>query len=335
VANYIEPFAGSLAVLLNRPQQHVGYVETVNDMDAYLCNFWRAVRHDPAAVAQYADNPVNETDLEARHIWLVTKGVERLAHLAADPEYFDAQVAGWWVWGLCCWIGSGWCKGEGPWRLGEDGSLTDSQLPHLGDPGRGINRQLPHLGDPGRGINRQLPHLGNPGRGINRQLPHLGNPGRGELLAYIQALSARLRRVRVCCGDWARVVTDGAMAYADDPPGKIGVFLDPPYSFDVGRNETLYNHEMPSTAAIRNWCVQYQDRARIVLCGLGGEYDLAGWLCEPGQSGSGASYGTRRQAEAGELMVNQRRERIWISPLCVPDVQRVLPLTSMGGGVGR
>jgi DNA adenine methylase len=45
VANYVEPFAGSLAVLLGRP--HPPRIETVNDRDAYLANFWRALAAAP------------------------------------------------------------------------------------------------------------------------------------------------------------------------------------------------------------------------------------------------------------------------------------------------
>ena len=41
VSNYVEPFAGSLAVLLARP--HAPRVETVNDADCYVANFWRAL----------------------------------------------------------------------------------------------------------------------------------------------------------------------------------------------------------------------------------------------------------------------------------------------------
>ena len=40
VSNYVEPFAGSLAILLGCP--HPGHTETVNDIDALLANFWRA-----------------------------------------------------------------------------------------------------------------------------------------------------------------------------------------------------------------------------------------------------------------------------------------------------
>ena len=71
VKNYVEPFFGSGAVLLARP--HEPRVETVNDLDGLLCNFWRAVQAAPDAVAEAADWPVSECDLHARHLVLVDK----------------------------------------------------------------------------------------------------------------------------------------------------------------------------------------------------------------------------------------------------------------------
>jgi len=131
VPNYVEPFFGSGAVLLGRP--HAPGTETVNDLDCYLANFWRAVKVNPSTTAAWADWPVNEADLLARHQWLVDKKEFREA-VKRDPEYCDFRIAGWWVWGLCQWIGSGWCvqRGEGD---------QPSQLPHLGDAGRGINHR--------------------------------------------------------------------------------------------------------------------------------------------------------------------------------------------------
>ena len=29
--------------------------------------------------------------------------------MVADPDDFDAKIAGWWVWGQSSWIGHGWC----------------------------------------------------------------------------------------------------------------------------------------------------------------------------------------------------------------------------------
>jgi hypothetical protein len=78
VPNYVEPFAGSLAVLLARPS--TPKVETVNDKDGLIANFWRAVKAAPDEVARWADWPVNEADLHARHQWLVAQAplLERL-----------------------------------------------------------------------------------------------------------------------------------------------------------------------------------------------------------------------------------------------------------------
>jgi hypothetical protein len=61
-ANYVEPFFGSGAVLLGRPdwQPDVTWIETVNDKSGYVSNFWRAVSADPEQVAHYASWPVNE-----------------------------------------------------------------------------------------------------------------------------------------------------------------------------------------------------------------------------------------------------------------------------------
>ena len=103
--NYVEPFFGSGAVMLARP--HEPKIETANDADAYVCNFWRAVTAAPDEVARWADWPVSEIDLHARHKWLISR-TEFRERLRADPEYFDAKVAGWWVWGICQWIGRGW-----------------------------------------------------------------------------------------------------------------------------------------------------------------------------------------------------------------------------------
>lgn len=109
VPNYVEPFAGSLAVLLQRPSWHTGKIETINDLDMFVANFWRALSLDPEAVALHADWPVNEADLFARHLWLVNEGRRLLRdNLDYDPEWYDARIAGWWVWGQCAWIGSGW-----------------------------------------------------------------------------------------------------------------------------------------------------------------------------------------------------------------------------------
>ena len=108
---YIEPFAGSLACLLAR-SGGAGEREIVSDTDGGICNFWRAVTADPAAVASYAEYPTIHHDLTARHRWLRQWVFDNSERLSEDPEFYDAKAAGWWVWGISLWIGGGWCQLE-------------------------------------------------------------------------------------------------------------------------------------------------------------------------------------------------------------------------------
>ena len=127
VDHYVEPFCGSAAVLLARPTEP--RCETVNDLDGMIANFWRAVRANPDAVAEACDWPVIEADLHARHLWLLGQRESMTERLIADPEWYDARIAGWWCWGACAWIGTGWCDAGRPSR----------QLPHLSRPGQGVS----------------------------------------------------------------------------------------------------------------------------------------------------------------------------------------------------
>lgn len=58
VEDHVEPFAGSLAVLLARDTwPKTAPVETVNDLDCFVANLWRAVALAPDVVARYATGP--------------------------------------------------------------------------------------------------------------------------------------------------------------------------------------------------------------------------------------------------------------------------------------
>lgn len=120
VYSYVEPFAGSCAVLLARPSTHKRRYETVNDADGLLANFWRALKLAPNEVVEHADWPVNEADMFARHAWLIGQRDGLTKALKADPEWFDPKAAGWWAWGAVAWIGTGWCV------------KASDQLPRLG-----------------------------------------------------------------------------------------------------------------------------------------------------------------------------------------------------------
>jgi hypothetical protein len=195
VSNYIEPFMGSLAVMLRRPASHFvnGYrVETCNDVNHFIVNFWRAIRAAPDEVAQWADSPVLEADLHARHKWLMRSETSKewRKRMAEDPEHFDAKIAGWWVWGACCWIGGGWCSNDtdilqrpdiagsnyGPNNAGVLKLKTDGPRPQLADAydiGRGV-----HASGSTDSVRRIASQPGGLGHGIHasgesRQIPQL------------------------------------------------------------------------------------------------------------------------------------------------------------------
>jgi hypothetical protein len=227
------------------------------------------------------------------------------ARLDGDATFADAQIAGWWVWGMACWIGSGFCSGKGPWWVDE-------------------NRQLVHLGDNGQGVNRQRVHLGNNGQGVNRKRVHLGDNGQGEpeardgLRQWFEALAERLRFVRVCSGDWSRVCGPSVTF----KHGLTGVLLDPPYADTAKRQSDLYRKDSASVAhAAREWAIENGDNAllRIALCGYEGEHEMpADWTVYEWSAGDG--FGGQAKDRTG----NGDRERIWFSPACFADAQPTL-----------
>jgi len=295
VPNYVEPFFGSGAVLLGRPWP--AGTETVNDLDCMVANFWRALQADPDAVAHHADWPVNEADQHARHLWLCSREEFR-ERMKVDPEYFDVKIAGWWVWGQCIWIGSGWCSVE---------------LPHLGDAGTGVHRKRPHLGNAGKGLNRQLPHLGDAGTGeCLVSDPISGTRRRSQIVAYMRELAERLRNVRVCCGDWSRICGPSPTV----KHGITGVFLDPPYADEAERTDDLYSSDDGSVAhAVREWAIEWgaDPRMRIALCGYDGEHAMPSeWVCIAWKARGG--YGSQGNNAARD---NSGRERLWFSPHCL------------------
>lgn len=298
VKNYVEPFFGSGAVLLGRPTPFES-AETVNDKDGFVANFWRSVQSDPEQVAYHADWPVNETDLHARHVSLLPVAAELNERLLADPAYFDARVAGWWVWGVSSWIGSGWCSGEGPWNV------VDGRFQRTGKPG--VNRKIPHLTDSRMGVHRKLPAIGHSGKGVHRRSGAFG--------AMLLHLSERLRRVRVCSGDWSRICNPSSMVrFFTSHPVLTAVFLDPPYSDKANRHSNIYAQDSASVAhCVREWAIANGDNPllRIALCGYEGEHEMPeSWGCVAGNSNGG--YANRRPDNT-----NKYRERIWFSPHCV------------------
>lgn len=207
---YIEPFCGGAAVLLAAPAP--ASLEVIGDQNFYIANFWRCIKYQPDAVYEWQDYPVSHVDIDARHRWLTeparTLALRNQLSDAAWPG--DPKIAGWWVWGQCCWIGDGWCEagkaggvgGQGL-GVGEEGiggrkkahnAKPNGKRPDLtrrggvvGEADRVGDDRSPHITTPGMGIqaptagvaNGQKPLVRNGGRGVQSKVIHTTDGGRG------------------------------------------------------------------------------------------------------------------------------------------------------------
>lgn len=333
-SNYVEPFAGSLAVLLQRPAAHRWWerIETVNDIDGNIANWHRAVSAAPELVAQYASQPVNETDLTARHLWLVQNAAALRDRLFADPDFFDARAAGWWVWGISAWVGGEWCTGIGPHTGSDAPSITN------GGTAPGVYRKIPMISGAhgGKGIHKPL------SLPLVEVTPDVAGAYLEHLTAQFAALGNRLRRVRVACGDWKRVLGNAAVPAHGH---YTAVFLDPPYDPDqrrgdlyaVGDRGATRSKGQPSTEALdfgdtfqptpsvheaaRTWALERSDDPayRIAYCSYStmdedAMFEAAGW--SPYRWSAKGGYALAAEGAENRALDNKDREIIWFSPNC-------------------
>jgi DNA adenine methylase len=183
---YLEPFCGSAAMLLGRPASPP-LREVLNDINGFVCNFYRALRYDPKGLLEYMEWPTCELDQRARNKFLIDASSRIVEACSGDPEYYDLKVAGWWCWGQCTWLGDGWANA----------STRDV-------------RQVP-----------RLPHTAATGpSGVLIALEY------EKRLEWLTALSARLRYVTITCGQWIRILgtttgnftAKGTVGVFMDPP---------------------------------------------------------------------------------------------------------------------
>jgi hypothetical protein len=252
--------------------------ETVNDANAFLINAFRAIQAEPETVAQWCDWPVSEADQHSRHTWLCGFTPEpeeiptqfdkpglREAWLAGwkasyqpfdpiafrervmgDPFYYDPQIGGFWIWGQCVWIGSGWCDWEVIERRHLRMEWKRTNVHQTGFVRKDIRlREQRTTLRPAQGIqsfrlHRQRPQLSyrNGLVALARQIPSLsgsrGATGTGVmavglrynvgLVEFLKALATRLMNVHVVCGAWDRVLSPSATYLIGDTV----VILDPP-----------------------------------------------------------------------------------------------------------
>ena len=270
VENYIEPFTGSLSCLLGNP--NIPKIETANDLDCFIPNFWRAVQADADKVAQFADYPVLEADLHARHKWLISPAAEEFkSKINNDPKFYDAEIAGWWVWGMNASLGITFCKQRG-------------------------------LGC--------KPFLSMVGQGVT--LPTV------DVLEWFKILQQRLKKVRVCCGDWSRVCTP-SVTYKNKSltkNGMVGVFLYPPYLVE-NREDKLYRIETDVFFDVCNWAIENakHPKMRVAVCGYEGDFEFPSDWTTYNWTTTGGFSSFAKEEERGKE--NAKKEIIWFSPNCL------------------
>ena len=349
VPNYAEPFAGSLAVLFRRPTAPGN--EIVNDLDCYVANAWRAMKHAPAEVAAACDWPVNEADLHARHRWLHAR-VEFRTRMENDPDYYDVRIAAWWIWGLSCWIGDNFCR---PARNNSLPNIVGAKVvarkvPHLSG-GQVVARKVPCLQNASKGVHRTL--CGTPegvalgaapggsaiaespseaeraGRGaesatLNQgqsDLPPEGREGRGA------ASAAKSSQQSAALKEWFAALS-GRLRFtkvccgdwsrvltkaSTYGQGLTGVLLDPPYDAGDSHDDVYGDLSRGVSAKVREWAIENGSNPllRIALCGYEGEHEM------PPDWECVAWKATGGYANRNAANQNARRERIWFSPACI------------------
>lgn len=303
---YIEPFCFSAAVLLAAPKP--ASLEVIGDANGFVANFWRAVRYQPGEVARWADYPVSHIDMGARHVWLMAQRDMLASSLQAHDWPGDAKAAGYWLWGQCAWIGSGWCDW---WR---DTPLTGTgQIPHLTSPGQGIHAigQVPHVSDAGRGIQAlgKIPHVSD--AGITPPDDIITSSGRTAWV-WLHKLAARLERVRVVHGEWFRCLNNH---YGDT---ETAIFLDPPYkAFEV-----VYGGAEKRVADVVEDWARENSHLRVCIAGHVGDYNLPGWTEEP--------WTRKRLTYSGSGTTD--KEVLLFSPACIRGKPKAKQALLFGGG---
>ena len=310
VDSYVEPFGGTCAVLFNSPYG-VRPREVINDIDGFITNMWRALKYAPAEVAASADYPTSHLDLTARKIFLREHYDSLVLRLAADMQYYDAHIAGLWLWTVCNSI-----------SLGRDiRSQGVSEMPHLKDRpgGRGCNVQVTGTGE--------RPHLKDRpgGQGCNVQATSIpacaGEPDRlfsGErLLDWFFAIAKRLEKTYILCKDWETLLSDSVAGTTKSGGGKsiAGIFLDPPYE-TRGRSRTYSHDSLDIAGRVYDWCIAHGENRQWRICLAGYTDDYQEDFPDGWQKVVWGRDGTRMGSKAEQGY--DRTEALWFSPACLP-----------------
>ena len=359
VTGYVEPFAGSLAVLLASPHG-AAEREVVCDMSANIANFWRSIQADPDAVAFHADFPTDHMTLHATNVWLLKWNEEHHDRLWEDREFHDPKAAGRWAWGCSNWIGGAFAETS---RMKVNGDAWDAR-PHV-TAGQGVQQQVPDkVPNLERGLNgipmvRHFSTNGNPtGSGVQMQVrqsmdgvPVVQGQGHGtargvqmqrrefpiegeaeampldgsRLRPWMRALCDRLLKVIVLHRSWESAVTPTMLLGHSDKPLPVGILLDPPYRTDEGnRKGDLYGSDKAGTStdaatASYEWAVKAAVETRLRIA----------YCCRSGDFAVPDGWTSNVRDFSGVRDADRRavhKDEIMYSPGCLKDPEEGLPV---------
>ena len=294
VSVYVDPFCGSLSVPLNAPYKLRR--ATINDKDALLANFWRALQKEPEAVAKWAEYPAMHIDLMARREWLRQQWPVAIQAMHIDPDWYDVRMAGWWCWMVSNAIDMGrmayptekMTKNYNAAMKAAQGFVLDwenenirSHFPDI----EGQKKDRPHVSG-SIGVMSKTRKVGS------GQWPHaygdkgvMANKSRNNLLEWMYELAARIEHYIVLCKEWHEIVSSRTVLNTVPSESSYSaLFLDPPY--DLGEDEresNLYSVDDTNiAAAVRQWLFTpqerdgikpwYHPRLRIILCAYEGDH---------------------------------------------------------------
>jgi DNA adenine methylase len=309
VRNYVEPFAGSLAVLLARPT--AAKIETVNDLDCYsefLARGDQATRSGraPCGLAGERSRPSRAAPCG----W--SAQAEFRERMKTDPDFFDPKIAGWWVWGISQWIGSGWCSAP------EWGGKVAEKLPKIGGTrgGSGVHSRMRNLaatrnvGEAPRARPRrsrsQAEGVSEAAPGDQRE-PRRAAEGRSTRAGRrrddpgvdggsLRAAASRPRRAAAT----GRACSGRARPRRSASPGSSSIHRTAPTRTV---DPSIYTHDSLTIATkVREWALEHggDRRLRIALCGYEGEHEMPGLAVRgvEGRGGYAASAGNHENARA-------------------------------------
>ena len=276
---YWEPFAGSCAVLLGAPRIHSK--EVINDVDAFIANFWRSVQHDPKMVLRLANRISSDIDNVSGKKELARRYDALLESCRDDFSYFDSEMAGLFL----------YCN-------------ANSMNPSL--PKNATNTRL-YISPTGSGRGWQMTRkLTNPYKDF------------GE---WMERLATRMQKVSILCRDWRDVKDSRYLTflnYNEDGKKTTGIYMDPPYTAESRMGiSTVYGHEDFDVAGdCRQWAFDHGENPslRIVLSGFKTEFETvpSGWHVYAAPRKAGQENFNRNKAKAlpSEVLV--------ASPNCRP-----------------